>query len=91
MAPNALDSDGAAAAPCRVETLVTSHCAGEVWALAVHPFELKFATGGDDNSVRVFSCGPAVAAGGGHVEVARRVLAAEAGPDRKAGHGASTM
>lgn len=83
MEPNALESASSAAAP---ETLVTSHCAGEVWALAVHPFELKFATGADDNTVRVWSC-----EGGQHVETARRVLAADAGPDRKAGHGAATM
>jgi len=65
-------------------TLTTGHCAGEVWALSVHPFELKFATGGDDNTVRVFDVEA-------QREVARRVLSAEPGSDRKAGHGASTM
>eukprot|EP00968_Pinguiococcus_pyrenoidosus_P009904 scaffold770_cov255-Pinguiococcus_pyrenoidosus.AAC.57 len=39
--------------PCSLH--VEGHCTGEVWGLAVHPREAKFATCGDDSTVRIWN------------------------------------
>ena len=71
-------------ATATMETLTSSHCSGEAWGLSAHPFELKFATAGDDNTIRIFDIEA-------RRELCKRVINPEAGPDRESGHGASTM
>jgi len=75
-----LDLSGAA-----TKVLMESHSDGEVWGLTVHPKQAKlFMTTGDDNKLKIWDCTTRKC-------IENYILESVAGPQRKAGAGASSM